>query len=187
MAFAAIITARKDSIRIPGKNRAKVGGFELWHRSAMFAVQCGISPIIDSDDEGILILARTMGFTVHQRTTPSEDQGGTHWQAIQAVAKDYGLSRYALLQPTSPFRSQPIMTACLRELDKGNAKAILTTYAKGDKWDGNIGIFSDSDNKVPESFHAIRNGWVQSFQVDEPGDLEEARHLEKLLPNGGLW
>jgi len=188
MEIPAIITARRDSVRIPRKNHQTVGGYPLWLRAAMFARFCGLRAIVDSDDEQILADAAASGYETHVRTTPSESQGGTHWQALHAAACDLDLGHYVLLQPTSPFRSAAILSRCLLAHDDEPGRPVLTSEDSR-TWDGNIGIFHREHREMPKRAHCqtVRNVRPYAFQIDRPGDVEEARELEMLLVNGGLW
>ena len=173
----ALITARRDSERVPYKNRETVNGSSLWHRSYLFARACGLRPIVDTDDEVIIEACRHRGYEVHKRTVASEAEGGTHWQAIRAAADDLGLTHFALLQPTSPFRSRQVMLDALAAFDEH--KTTVLTYSTPEVWDGNIGIF-----KHPETVgHPVwvRNPFACSLQIDTPEDLAEARSVARGL------
>lgn len=180
----ALITARRDSIRLPFKNRRHVGGFPLWMRPAIFAIRCGLRPVVDTDDEAILAEAEFQGIETHRRLTPPESEGGTHWQAIADACRGLGLDRFILLQPTSPFRSQSVLRACLDAFD--GKRPVLTCSTAG-KWDGNIGLFCHPTQADWLSCAAwVRNPFAYSLQIDTPADLLEARQAEEWMPGGGL-
>lgn len=170
----ALITARRDSQRVPYKNRETVNGSALWHRSFLFAKACGLRPVVDTDDEVIIETCRQRGYEVHERTVASEAQGGTHWQAIRAAADDLGLSHFALLQPTSPFRSRRVMLEALAAFDGIDP---VLTYSTPDVWDGNLAVFSHPKALGGNLDNArwIRNPFACSLQIDTPEDLAEAR------------
>lgn len=175
MATTALITARRDSVRLPHKNRLEVGGVPLWRRSMDFALSHGLRAVLDTDDPVILADALKAGLEVHPRMTPSEAHGGTHWQAIEAACDDLGLSSFVLLQPTSPFRSHDILDRCLKSFD--GRHPVLTYSSPHEWWDGNIGIWPHPRNGLAPVFIDQRD-WRLSWQVDTPEDLETARSLE---------
>lgn len=177
----ALITARRDSARLPFKNRETVGGVALWHRSFLFAKACGLRPVVDTDDEVIIEACRQRGYEVRERTVASEAQGGTHWQAIRAAADDLGLSHFALLQPTSPFRSRRVMLEALAAFD--GLRPVLTCSTLGE-WDGNIGIYPNPAASLLPVW--IRNPFAFSLQIDTPEDLAEAIEVSKFMPPPSL-
>jgi len=178
----ALITVRRDSARLPFKNRETVGGVALWHRSYLFAKACGLRPVVDTDDEVIIEACRYRGYEVHERTVASEAQGGTHWQAIRAAADDLGLTHFALLQPTSPFRSRRVMLEALAAFEKH--KTTVLTYSTPEVWDGNVGIYPHP--KTSPSTVWVRNPFACSLQIDTPEDLAEAIEAARLIPSLAL-
>lgn len=175
MATTALITARRDSVRLPHKNRLEVGGVALWRRSMDFARSNGLRAVLDSDDPVILADALKAGFEVHPRMTPSEAHGGTHWEAIEAACDDLGLSSFVLLQPTSPFRCPEVLARCLKAFD--GTRPVLTHSSPNDWWDGNIGIWPHPRNGL-EPVLVDERDWRLSLQIDTPEDLQIARDLQ---------
>lgn len=188
MEIAALITARMDSVRIPRKNHAVIGGYPLWLRSAMFARACGIRAIVDSDDVQILADAHVSGYETHVRTVLPESAGGSHWDALHGAAHDLRLEHYILLQPTSPFRSAAVLHECLKAHEAQPARPVLTSD-DGQTWDGNIGIFHREHRAMPRLSDCkfVPNEWYYSVQIDFEQDIEACRKMERELPNGGLW
>ena len=178
----ALITARRDSQRLAFKNRQTVGGIALWHRSYLFARACGLRPIVDTDDEVIIEACRHRGYEVHKRTVASEAEGGTHWQAIRAAADDLGLTHFALLQPTSPFRSRQVMLDALAAFDEH--KTTVLTYSTPEVWDGNLGIYLHPENVGHPVW--VRNALACSLQIDTPEDLAEAIQAARWMPSIAL-
>lgn len=173
--ITALITARKDSQRVPFKNRETVGGIPLWMRSVLFAQSCGLHPVVDTDDELIIEACKYRGFEVHKRTVPSEKEGGTHWQAIEAAAEDLGINMYVLLQPTSPFRCQQVLKDCLNSFDGSGP---VLTYSTEGKWDGNIAVHTYPKSAWYEPTW-VRNYFACSLQIDFQDDLIEARAVSE--------
>ena len=180
----ALITARLGSIRLPEKNVRRIGMLQLWERAAVFATSAGLIPVIDSDHPRILDDAEGFGYKVHPRTTPPEHQGGTHWDAINAAANDLGLDSFVLLQPTSPFRNQNALAACLEAFD---GHVPVFTCSRPRIWDGNIGVYP-----WPRSLDNVAYArWISqpeaySHQIDTPEDLDLARQMLRDDPKLGI-
>ena len=177
MAIPALITARRDSVRVPFKNRETVGGTALWLRAVWFARANGLRAIVDSDDEHIICECWRLGVEAHQRFLPPEAQGGTHWQAIESACRDLRLDSFVLLQPTSPFRAAAVLTSCVDAFD--GRRPVLTCSTPG-RWDGNIAVHAFPLSPAPPVF--VRNPFAYSLQVDTPEDLAEAREAARWMP-----
>lgn len=186
-----LVTARKDSQRLPGKNRLTVGGIPLWERAARFGAQTGWRVVVDSDDGAILEAAWLAGYAIHPRATPREAEGGTHKQAIYDAARWAGASSVLLLQPTSPFRDLTALAGLVDGFD-GSASH-LTTQGQGGAslgltgWDGNLMLFDprrDYDS-TPSLLTPLPAPY--GLEVDYEGNRWEAERLCPTLPNAGLF
>ena len=166
----ALITARAGSTRLPRKNHALIDGVPLWRRAVDFATEARLRPIVDTDDEDILSQLDISFCLSHRRKTLPESQGGTHWQAIEDVCKDFGLCSFVLLQPTSPYRSLSVLESCLTKFDGSGP---VLTHDGDYTWDGNIGIWSYP--VIRENPKWVRNDTGLSLQIDTKYDYLMAR------------
>lgn len=209
----ALITARAGSSRILRKNHLEVGGIPIWKRALLFAQRAGLMPIVDTDDEDILVQLDPAFCIPHRRTTPPEDKGGTHWEAIQAAMDDCGATAVLLLQPTSPLRQLRTYELALREwrafdgdlpvvtspgpvshgsriyVDDEGYKSMMRPLAYGMHiWDGNMAIFRNGTALTcTASVATSHNPRAYGLQLDWPADVQEAHALAEILPNGGLY
>lgn len=170
----------------------------------------GLKVIVDSDCEDILSAAERSGFLPSKRTVPAEDQGGTHTAAIYEAAERYEAAEVLLLQPTSPFRSLSVYSQVDRMFDGFNSCVTVTRpispgafldldtppvayriktrlNATLGLWDGNMMLFNASMDIDQVGCLGVTNPYRYSFQVDYPGDIEEAEALLPSIPNRGLY
>ena len=118
MAFLGLITARRGSKAIPGKNMVDLGGTPLvgWTFSA--AVNSGLDRVVlSSDDLSTMEIARDWGVEVPFTRPPelSTDRAKSI-DVVKHCINELGLIHddvVLLLQPTSPFRdSKSIKETC---------------------------------------------------------------------------
>lgn len=185
----ALVTARKDSKRVPNKNHVPIDGIPLWLRSVIFAKVNNLDVMVDTDDKSILVQCQVLGISYHKRTTRSEAEGGTHWQAIGSAVRYLKADCILLLQPTSPFRLSDTLTNCLAAWN--GAKAVYTSDNKPcSTWDGNMAIISAEDCQRadgPLTFTYAYNPNPYDLQIDYPEDITMALNVASTLANGGLW
>lgn len=112
MRVIALIPARGGSVRIPGKNIKPLGGRPLLHYTLAAAVQSGVFVriLVSSDDDATLACAQEIPGVMTVRrpaklaTAESPD---VEWvaHALAYVAGDRPYDAFAILRPTSPFRT----------------------------------------------------------------------------------
>lgn len=170
----------------------------------------GLKVIVDSDCEDILSAAERSGFLPSKRTVPAEALGGTHTAAIYEAAERYEATEVLLLQPTSPFRSLSVYSqvenlfdgihSCLtitRPISPGaflDLDSVAISYRIRPRpnsnlglWDGNMMLFNTAMDIDQVGCLGVTNPYRYSFQVDYPGDIEEAEALLPSIPNRGLY
>lgn len=106
MKMVALIPARAGSKRIPGKNTKLLAGHPLIAYTIAAAQESGVFSeiLVCSDDDAALKVARLHGIGTHFRHPVSDDQPDVAWVG-DAVAFASGFEQFAILRPTSPFRT----------------------------------------------------------------------------------
>ena len=114
-----VIPARAGSKRFPGKNRAKLGGLELWKRACILSIRKMDWTIINSDDEKILDnLDKCLG---QGYVRPEHLRDGQSYRIddvlIEMVERLSFKSKdiIYLFQPTSPFISDLTIIECMKQ------------------------------------------------------------------------
>ncbi|WP_272010088.1 acylneuraminate cytidylyltransferase family protein [Roseovarius sp. ZX-A-9] len=126
----AFITARAGSVGLPGKNIRPLGGRPLiaWTVQAALASGCFRRVVVSTDGADIAAAAQEAGAEVPfmrpaelaQSNTPSVD---VLRHAIEATGNP---EVFALLQPTSPFRSAQHIRRAAELFEKGSADALVS-------------------------------------------------------------
>lgn len=129
-----VITARGGSQGIPLKNLRKVGPHSLIAWSVIYALLNGFEPIVTTDSDEIAAEAQSYGARVPRLREAALSLSDTH--SVPVVLDSLGwikpLSQYdsddvvVLLEPTSPFRAQDLMTRALTPLLAGHASASIS-------------------------------------------------------------
>lgn len=129
----AFITARAGSIGLPGKNIRPLGGQPLiaWTVRAAIDSGCFDRVIVSTDGPDIAAAAREAGAEVPfmrpkelaSSTTPSVE---VLRHALESVGKP---KSFALLQPTSPFRSALHIQQATAMFENSTAKALVSVSA----------------------------------------------------------
>jgi|TARA_B110000483_G_C18131257_1_gene517717 CMP-N-acetylneuraminic acid synthetase len=104
----AVIPARKNSRRFPGKNRATYNGKSFLELALASAVQSGVisEVFLSSDDEMVIDQAKELGITVpfKRASELSQDDTSTWSVVIDLVQQTGYVGDLCLLQLTSPKR-----------------------------------------------------------------------------------
>lgn len=173
----AVITARGNSKRLPGKNTKILHGKPLIQWSIEAAQQSKYIDeiVVSSDNENILNVGESLGIKTQfirppelaLDTTTSED---TLLHTINWFKKnknsvfDYVL----MLQPTSPLRTAQDLDAALENIDtESNAISLVSValFPKNPYWlksiiNGNLQPFISTTNKTPSSEVYLPNGAI---------------------------
>lgn len=119
----AIIPAKKESIRLPGKNTAELWGKPMYRHSIDYAISEGITPVVSTDDpekiewcasKGVLFVREVVDDTTLQN-------------CIDQVLRKYPAKRFAVLQPSSPLRRPGLLR---RMMDEGKPSAFTAERIK---------------------------------------------------------
>lgn len=103
-----LVPARAGSERVPGKNVLPLGGHPLIAYSIASALESGVfgSVVVSTDSEQIAEIGRRYGADV-PGLRPAEMSTSTSYDIewVQHVMRDRDEELFAILRPTSPFRS----------------------------------------------------------------------------------
>lgn len=114
MNIVALIPARAGSKRIPGKNIKTLGGKPLIRWTVDAAIESGIfSEIVVSTDDPATAMACPSDVRIHVRQPEhaTDDAPDILW--VRDVLRDTACDAFAILRPTSPFRSAYTMRDAL--------------------------------------------------------------------------
>lgn len=130
----AIITARAGSVGLPGKNVAELGGVPLiaWTVRAAMASRCFRRVIVSTDGPAIMSAARAAGAEV-PFVRPAElatSAARSSDVVLHALSATKTTGAFALLQPTSPFRSAEHIRQAVRIYD-GTPSPAVVSVGKG--------------------------------------------------------
>ena len=120
----ALIPARSGSLRVPAKNVRELAGHPLLAYSIAAARESGLfaAILVSTDSEEIAEVARRYGAEV-PGLRPAELAGPTspdvEWVTLAMAGRAEEI--FAILRPTSPFRSAETITARLRRASSSSA------------------------------------------------------------------
>jgi CMP-N,N'-diacetyllegionaminic acid synthase len=105
--LVGLIPARAGSKRIPGKNMKLLGGKPLMQWTIDAAQAAGIfqDVCVCTDDDEAATMAKALGVRLIERPPSGDDEPDIVWvqQALKVLA--YYPDAFAILRPTSPFRT----------------------------------------------------------------------------------
>ncbi len=167
MHILGIIPARGGSKTVPRKNIRMLSGFPLLAYTAWAAKHSSLSShtILSSDDAAIITAAKKYGIDapfirpaeIAGDNTPTLDvlQHALYFFQQQKILFD----AVCLLQPTSPFRPQGLIDACIKKFTETNADTLFTAVT------------------VP---HRYNPHWV--FEKNEEGWMQVATAGTSIIP-----
>lgn len=130
----AIIPCRGGSKGIPRKNLEIVNGISLTARAILFSQDCGLFDVIhvSTDDEEIAAEAEKYGSPVEfLRSSAASSDSSSATDVIHEVhrvfvSKSKHFTSIALLEPTSPMRTQEIVNQTISAIEDTEFDAALT-------------------------------------------------------------
>ena len=170
--ICAIIPARKNSVRLPGKNLAICAGVPLiqWTFDAVKAVD-GIAEIfISTDDEKVQQYSISKGFPVPSlRNSALAQSESTMVDVLNEIIKqkpDFDI--YLLLQPTSPLRTSQHIADAVRVMESTGAQSVVsvTEVAKPIAWAKTLNL----------------QGQLTALPL-----LEKVKDQKVVIPNGAIY
>lgn len=135
----ALITARAGSQGLPGKNVAELGGVPLiaWTVRAVLASGLFDRVVVSTDGAEIAAAARAAGAEVpFLRPADLATAEARSVDVVRHALQALGVAgRFALLQPTSPFRNAHHLRAAAERLEAGvGASLVSVVGAKPASW-----------------------------------------------------
>lgn len=119
----AVIPAKGHSDRVPGKNMEEICGYPLFLYSVWYAINEGYRPVVSSDNDTILEIARFYGADTFRENVDDSNMANCVRQVLEA--KD-GPEEFALLQPTSPLRRPGLLREMTRTVHAGSHTCVYT-------------------------------------------------------------
>lgn len=193
----AVITAKANSTRLPGKNMLPLGGKPLSFWSVDDARSLGLQTVVSTDIPELTEYAISRGCAVVRQNA---GDGVSHAEVIREAVAGRAYSSCVLLQPTSPFRGGRIITKCLAAFySAGAVKTVVTTntvhmapLTNGSVinrersvalWDGNVAVFAPGHECDFVQCIGVPNLPANSLQIDTEHDYVAAcATLEMLRP-----
>jgi CMP-N-acetylneuraminic acid synthetase len=180
MSAIAFIPARKNSKRLPGKNKKLLNGIPLFQYTVEAALKskCYQMVVLTTDDEKIVEIGKRIdGLTVLAR--PDE------YATDDVRAKDvilYHLDRIdkkfdyvSLLMPTSPFRDATDIRRTFEVLQKESGESIASVVKYDFHPEGALRIM---DNRLYSYFHKEFR-WIRENEFDKAYHLNGAIFTSK--------
>ena len=117
MNIVALIPARAGSKRIPGKNTKLLGGKPLiqWTIEAAQASRIFSDILVCTDDADAAILSRRASLRVYYRPPVADAQPDIQW--VKPALAMLRSRAFAILRPTSPFRTAATIQRAWREFN----------------------------------------------------------------------
>ena len=121
----AIIPVRLRSSATIFKNLRPFAGLPLFVHAVSYARQEGLRSIVATSDPAVVDICRRYGIPVFAGEPPS--QQGDIFALLRLVAKNFTTDKhFAVLQPTSPFRTPGLLAALSRRLVAGETPGFFT-------------------------------------------------------------
>ncbi len=116
----ALIPARAGSKRVPGKNMRPLAGHPLIAYTIAAAIESRIFTHIDvcTDCAGVAEAASPYGASLVRRVSAPDDQPDIVWVSDVLARYHVRPGAFAILRPTSPFRTAATIRRCMEEFRK---------------------------------------------------------------------
>lgn len=153
----AIIPAKSQSQRCPGKNLRLLAGHPLFWHSVQYAQNEGFLPIVSTDSEATISLCRQHGIPFLREQVNDSDIA----HCIRQVLNHHTGSAFALLQPTSPLRPPGLLRRMMHTCTRGEAPSAYTACPL--KPIGHLHghfLHAGRDQDTPQRFHHFDGGIV---------------------------
>ena len=124
--IVGLIPARSGSKRVPHKNIRMLGGHPLLAWSIVTALESGIfdAVAVSTDSEEYADISRTYGATVVDRPAAFGTDTSPDIQWVQHAMAHYQTDAFAILRPTSPFRTADTIKRAWGEFQKCGAHSL---------------------------------------------------------------
>lgn len=122
MKTIAIIPAKGNSKRCPGKNLRNFLGYPLFLYSVFYAQSEGITPVVSTDSDEIAQICKNYGINVVREQVDDSTMSNCVRQVLQQESCDV----FALLMPTSPLRQRGLLRQMLSACLDGSCVSTFT-------------------------------------------------------------
>lgn len=122
MKTIAIIPAKGNSERCPGKNLRSFLGYPLFLYSVFYAQSEGITPVVSTDSDEIAQICKNYGINVVREQVDDSTMSNCVRQVLQQAACDV----FAILMPTSPLRQRGLLRQMLSACLHGSCESAFT-------------------------------------------------------------
>ncbi|HEX3129953.1 MAG TPA: acylneuraminate cytidylyltransferase family protein [Thermoanaerobaculia bacterium] len=205
MKVLGLIPARGGSKGIPGKNVRPLGGRPLlaWTAEAALAARRLSRVVLSTDDEAIAEVGRQCGLDV-PFLRPAElarDDTPTLPVVRHALEELKGFDAVCLLQPTSPFRRDEDIDACIAMLEERDLDAVVSVLPVPAEHNPHWVYFEDGGllrlatgeeqpiprrQELPPAFHRDGSVYVTRREVVMRGSLYGRRLGGYVMPKAGV-
>lgn len=166
--ITALIPARSGSLRVPGKNKANLIGHPLIAYTLVTAIKSNLytEVIVASDDDQILRISEYYGAT--QLFKRSALDSGPESLDIEWLTNVYSVGlintpTFAILRPTSPFRSISLMQESI-SLFLASPFDSLRTVKKVNEHPGKMWLLQDHNEIKPFMENSTREVAAHAMQ-----------------------
>lgn len=173
----ALITARQNSRGLPGKNVRLLGKLPLLCWSIESALRCGLDPVVSSDSEEYLALARRYGASSLPRPAKLAGDQTPHFEVIEHAVKSLGQpTEMALFQPTAPFRKDEDIKESVRKFYDGEWDSLINVIAVPEEWHPDVTM------QIVDGRVTMASGVPVKHRIKRRQD-----HRPAFVPSGGLY
>lgn len=160
MKILTIIPARGGSKGVPGKNIKFLGGKPLIAYTIESALQAGLEPIVNSDDDEILSMAKKHGAITFKRPAGLATDSARSIDVVIDMLKSFAdIETILLLQATYPFRQKGMINEAIEVYKNKNLDSLISVLP------------------VPDHYNPH---WV--FEAKEGGQLNIATGEDVIIP-----
>ena len=176
----AIIPARGGSKGIPKKNIVDLGGKPLiaWTIEASLKSKYITDTYVSSDDDEILNISKKYGANTIKRPAELATDTATSESVVEHII--YELKKQhklydciVLLQPTSPFRDEKIISGAIESFFSKNATSLISV--------------NEIDNKVLKAFVENKNGFIEGIKNNIYPFLRRQDLPKVYMSNGAIY
>jgi len=151
----ALIPARKNSKRFPGKNRASFNGTSLLELAYAGAVSSNVisEVYISSDDEELLETAKDLGIFVPfiRQTELAQDETSTWEVVLDFLDRSGYVGDVCILQLTSPKRLPEDIRMLHTIFSQADCDFALTVKKSGEENNASLGWLCSCNAKITET------------------------------------
>jgi len=182
-----IVLARRDSERLPGKNKYPVNGIPLYRYTFRLIKKLGLDCFVISDDTELLEKAREYGFNTIIEPKKYATPTGGDMELMKWVHQEIKKDIYFMLPLTSPVRDELSVMNWIIEFRYGGSgikhKSALSVYCDNvGNWKENGSFYAWRKEQLKRPFIFDRESKIfqDDFNIDI-NTIEDIRKAEKTL------